>query len=168
MKSRLTVLTLVTLLSVLPLWGKETISKFKAIEVTRFSKQEGVELAPEFMEFLYAKLTEELKKSGLCEQVLGEGEVVEASDLSQSLTVQGSLLEFSKGSLKKRFIPIAGPAGAGGKTVRVEVTVRRKSDNQTLYNKELKERVPYEIDAQQLAKQLASKITKELKKSLAE
>lgn len=160
-----------TLVSVLllsaPAGGKNPEPKFKSVEVTHFTKQEGVELPPEFLDFLYAELTKELKKSGVFEQIVGEGEVVESADASRSVTLGGSVLEFGKGSLKKRMIPIAGPAGAGGKTIRVQIKLLRKSDNQTLLGEEVKQRVPYEIKAQALAVLLARRIAKDIKKGLA-
>ena len=159
-------LVVVSWLLVAPAWGKEAKTKFKSIEVTRFTKQEGVETPPELPDFLMAALSDDLKKSGVFEQTIGKGEVVDPSDAPQSVVLHGTLLEYGKGSVKKRLIPYAGAMGAGGKTLRVRITVQRRSDNQTMLEREIKERLPYEYRAEQLAKFLAKKIAKEIKNGL--
>ena len=60
--------------------GAKDEPKFKSIEVKHFSQVEGVELPPEFSDFLYAELRATLQKKKVTEQVVGEDEVVEPAD----------------------------------------------------------------------------------------
>ncbi len=138
--------------------------KFKAIAVKHFTLAEGVELSPEFPDFLYAELKDELKKSGLYEEITGEGEVVEANDAPKSLVVEGRMLEYKKGSVVKESLI---GFGAGMRSLRAQITVRRRSDNEVVLDKELKVRASSKWDEKVLAKFLAKKVSGELKGSLA-
>src|SRR5438045_6522499 len=75
--------------------------KFKSIEVKHFPNAEGVELPPEFSDYLYAELRATLQKKKLAEQFLGEDEVVDAADAPKSAVLEGSVLEYKKGSVVK-------------------------------------------------------------------
>lgn len=165
MKQKRFMAILAAALLALPAWGGggKGEPKFKAIAVKHFTLAEGVELSPEFPDFLYAALKEELKKSGLYEQIAGEDEVVEAADAPKSLVVEGRLLEFKKGSVVKESLI---GWGAGLRSVRAQITVRRRSDNQAVLEKELKVRATSKWDEKLLAKFLAKNIAGELKKDL--
>src|SRR5215472_11372447 len=75
--------------------------KFKSIEIKHFPNSEGVELPPEFSDYLYAELRSTLQKKKLAEQFVGEDEVVDAADASSSVILEGSVLEYKKGSVVK-------------------------------------------------------------------
>ena len=139
-------------------------AKFKAIAVKHFTLAEGVELSPEFPDFLYAELKDELKKSGLYEQIASEDEVVEPGDAPKSLAVDGRLLEYKKGSVVKESLI---GFGAGMRSLRAQITVRRRNDNEAVLDKELKVRASSKWDEKILAKFLAKKISGELKNNLA-
>src|SRR5437763_15401714 len=81
--------------------GAKDQPKFKSIEVKHFPNAEGVELPPEFSDFLYAELKETLQKKNLAEQLIGEDEVVDSADAAQSVILEGSVLEYKKGSVVK-------------------------------------------------------------------
>ena len=59
----------------LPGFAKDKEAQFKSVEAKHFARAEGVELSPEFTDYLYAELRAELTKAKLFGQVLGEGEV---------------------------------------------------------------------------------------------
>lgn len=170
MKSRILASIAVALCVVFAAGGKKPETRFKSIEVTHFSREEGVELAPEFSDFLYAAMREKLQKSGLFEQIVGEGEVVEPSETEQSLIVKGSIREYKKGSMKKRVIGgvIFGQAGAafGQRNLRAQITVRRRSNNESILDQEMIVKAPMDFDQKRLATLLADRIAKEMKKSL--
>ncbi|MGH8245932.1 MAG: hypothetical protein ACREUU_05815, partial [Gammaproteobacteria bacterium] len=72
MPKKLAILTLLGLLACSTSWAqKKGQAKFKTAEVKHFSHGEGVELSPEFPDFLYAQLKKELQKTGLFEQIIG-------------------------------------------------------------------------------------------------
>ncbi len=140
--------------------GAKGEAKYKSIAVKHFTQAEGVELSPQFRDFLFAELKDELKKAGLTEQIIGEDEVVEAADAPQSVIVEGNLLEYKKGSaVKESLIGF----GAGMRSLRAQITVRRRSDHQALLDQELKVRASSKWTEQVLAKFLAKKITGEIK-----
>ena len=62
----------------LPGLAKDKEAQFKNVEAKHFTKAEGVELSPEFTDYLYAELRAELTKAKIFGQVVGEGEVVDA------------------------------------------------------------------------------------------
>ncbi len=163
MSRKLIVLSIAGILLALPAWGKKGEPKFKSVEVKRFARAEGVELSPDFPDLLYAELRKELQKSGLFEQILGENEVVDPSDAERSLILEGNLLEFGKGSLAKAVII---GYGAGRRSLRARVTLRRRSNNENLLDTEMKVRAPIQRDPKLLANALAREITREAKRQL--
>ena len=95
MWKKLTLLLLIV--AVLPVMAEDKKKpKFKSMEVRHFAQAEGVELAPEFPDFLYAQMREDFKKSGVFEQIVGENEAVDAADAANSIIVHGKLLEYRK------------------------------------------------------------------------
>lgn len=163
MRPKLVAIALVGLLSVMPAWAKKGEPKFKSMEVRHFSRVEGVELAPEFPDFLYAAVREELEKSGLFKEMTGENEVVDPADAPQSFILDGTILEYGKGSVAKAVIV---GFGVGRRSLRVKLTVHRRSDNQTVLDQELKVRTNPRMKPQMLARSVAKKIAGEIKKNL--
>jgi hypothetical protein len=163
MRPKLIAIALVGLLSVVPAWAKKGEPKFKSMEVRHFSRVEGVELAPEFPDFLYTAVREELEKSGLFTEMTGENEVVDPADAPQSFILDGTILEYGKGSVAKTVLI---GFGAGRRALRVKMTVHRRSDNQTVLDQELKVRSPVQWKPQVLARSVAKKSAGEIKKNL--
>src|SRR5438270_6680166 len=136
---------------------------FKSVEAKHFTRAEGVELSPEFPDFLYAEMKTQLEKGGLFKEVIGEGEVVDPADAPLSMTVQGDILEFKKGSqVKERLVGW----GAGMRSLTAHVKVTRRSDHQTMLDKEIKVRASSRMDEKALARALAERINSELKHEL--
>jgi hypothetical protein len=137
--------------------------QYKAAEVTHFTASEGVELTPEFYDFLYAELKAELQKKKVVEQIIGEGEVVDAADAPTTLSIGGSVLEYKKGSVAKAVLI---GFGTGRRSLRSQVKIVRLSDKQAVFDQELTVKFDPRWDNKQLARQLAGKIANELKQTL--
>ena len=135
--------------------------KFKSIEVKHFSSAEGVELPPEFSDFLYAELRAGLQNKRVARQLLGEGEVVDPADAAQSAILEGNILEYKKGSIVKESL-LRG--FAGGRSLTAHVRVVRRSDNEAIVDKDVKVQAMARWDPKMLAEVLARKVTKELGK----
>lgn len=146
-----------------PARAKKEEPQYQSIEVKHFTRNEGIELPPDFTEFLYGALRSELQKSKIFEQVLGEGEVVEAAAAEHSLVMEGNLVEYGKGNLAKTVII---GYGVGRRSLTAQVTVRRRSDNQVVFDKPVKVRAPRPQDPNALAKEMAKEITRQLKGAL--
>lgn len=138
--------------------------KFKSVEVKHFPNAEGVELPPEFSDYLYAELQSTLQKKKLAEHLVGEGEVVDAADAPTSAILSGSILEYKKGSVvKEHLTPYGGLFGAGFRSLVAHVKLVRESDNQVLLEKDVKVKARPEWKPQVLARFLANSIVGELK-----
>jgi hypothetical protein len=156
------VLVSAVLLLALPAIGKDQ-PKFKTIEIKHFPYAEGVELGPEFPDFLYAELKTELQKAKLSEQIVGEGEVVDAADAPLSIIIEGTVLEYKKGNLvKEAFTPFH---LGGHRSMRAQLKVTRRSNNETVLDKELKVDVSSTADPKHLARFMAKQIARELKQA---
>jgi hypothetical protein len=136
--------------------------KFKSIEVKHFPNAEGVELPPEFSDYLYAELRSTLEKKKLAEQFVGEDEVVDAADAPKSVILEGSVLEYKKGSVVKESLI---GFGAGARSLRAHVKLTRRSNKEVIVDKEIKVRALARWDPKTLAKFLANSIAGELKHS---
>jgi hypothetical protein len=134
--------------------------KFKSIEVRHFSQAEGVELPPEFSDFLYAEIRASLQKKKLADQLPGENEVVDPADAAESVILEGSVLEYKKGSVVKESLI---GFGMGMRSLSTHVKLTRRSDNKALIDKDVKVRASSKLDPKNLAKYLAGEITGELK-----
>jgi hypothetical protein len=134
--------------------------KFKSIEVRHFSQAEGVELPPEFSDFLYAELRADLQKKKVADQLPGENEVADPADAAQSVILEGSVLEYKKGSVVKESLI---GFGMGMRSLSTHVKLTRRSDNHVLIDKDVKVRASSKMDPKQLAKFLAGEITRELR-----
>lgn len=137
--------------------------KYKSAEITHFAKAEGVELTPEFYDFLYAELKAEIQKKKIVEQIIGEGEVVDTADAPHTLSIGGTLLEYKKGSIAKAVLI---GFGTGRRSLRSQVKIVRVSDKQPILDKELEVKFDPRWDNKQLARSLAKKIAGELKDAL--
>ncbi len=142
-----------------------TEAHFKTVEAKHFTRVEGVELSPEFSDYLYAELRTELGKTKMFDQVLGEGEVVDDADAPQSLTIEGSITEYKKGSVAKQ--KIIG-FGAGFRSLRLETTLTRRSDHKVLAAPKIHVKAPATWNEKVLAREAAKHIAKEIKKQLKE
>jgi len=162
---RIVLLTLFSALAVSAPAGDQKSAEplFKNIEVKHFPLAEGVELPPEFSDLLYAEIRKSLQKTGLYEQVTGEGEVLEAADAPKSLILDGKIVEYKKGNVAKEVLI---GLGAGRRSLRAQITVRRVSDQQVVMDKELNVKASSRWTPQVLAKSLADKVAGELKKAL--
>lgn len=163
MRQKTVLLILGILVLALPAGAQKGGSKFKSVEVRPFTRAEGIELSPEFTDFLYAEMKKELQKTKLYEQILGEGEVVDAADAPHSLIVEGRLLEYSKGSRAKEYLV---GFGAGRRSLVTRLTVRRRSNNEALLDEDFKVRSSSFANEKLLASFLADKIAGHIKKRL--
>jgi hypothetical protein len=148
--------------------GAKDQPKFKSIEVKHFPNAEGVELPPEFGDLLYAELKAALQKKKLAKELIGEDEVVDAADAPQSAVLEGSVLEYKKGSKVKEGImeaTLGGSFGAGSRSLTAHVKLLRRSDNEAIIDKDLKVRAMAKWDPKTLAKFLANSIVGQLKHS---
>ena len=143
--------------------GAKASSQFKAVEIKHFTGAEGVELTPEFYDFLYADLKAELQKTKLFENFIGEGEVIESADAPKTASIEGNVLEYKKGSVTKEVLI---GFGAGRRTLISHVKIVRVSDKQVLLDKEIKVRTMARWDNKLLAKVLAKNIANECKQNL--
>ena len=152
---------LITAAFLLTTWvGAKDQPKFKSIEVKHFPSAEGVELPPDFGDLLYAELKAALQKKGLAEQLVGEDEVVDAADAAKSAVLEGSVLEYKKGSVVKESLI---GFGAGARSLTAHVKLIRRSNNEAIIDKDLKVRALARWDPKTLAKFLANSITGDLK-----
>src|ERR1022692_4451987 len=86
-------------------------ARYKSVEVKHFTRVEGVELPPEFDDFLYAELRLDLQKTGLFEQIAAEDEALDPSDAPRCVLLEGTLVEYKKGSSVKKQLTPFGLAG---------------------------------------------------------
>src|SRR5947209_1797411 len=136
--------------------GAKDQPKFKSVEVKHFSLAEGVELPPQFSDYLYAELQADLQKKKVTEQLVGEDEVVDPADASRSVILEGSVLEYKKGSVVKESLI---GFGMGMRSLTAHVKLLRRSNNEAVIDKDLKVRASSKLDPKALAKFLAGQIT---------
>ncbi len=159
-------LLLIACFTALPCKAKDVKTKFKSVEIKHFVSAEGVELSPQFPDFLYAELKVELQKAKLFDEIMTEGEVVDPSDAPYSLVVEGNLLEYKKGSVTKSILVPYGGFGAFRRSLRAQVKVWRRSNNENVLEKELRVKAPPNLDEKLLARELAHAIANEMKHQL--
>lgn len=154
-----------TLLGANSIWAQsKNEPKYKSIEPRHFTRNEGIELSPQFSEFLYASLKEELQKAKLFAEVIGENETIDPEDAARSFTLEGNLVEYGKGNLAKTVII---GFGAGRRSLVARFTLKRRSDGQALIgDHEAKVRTPRQLNENLLAREMAKKIVGEIKKVL--
>jgi hypothetical protein len=158
------ILALLLSLFVACAWGAgKSNPTLKGAEVKHFTGSEGVELTAEFYDFLYASMKSELAKTKLFNNIIGEDETVDAADASQTVLIEGTVLEYKKGSaVKERLIGF----GMGSRSLISHIKVSRIGDKQVLADKDIKVKAMQRWDNKMLAKELAKRITKECKNSL--
>lgn len=144
--------------------AKDPETHFKTVEAKHFTRVEGVELSPDFSDYLYAELRTELGKTKMFDQVIGEGEVVDEADAPQSLIIEGSITEYKKGSMVKQSLI---GFGAGFRSLRLETTLTRRSDHKSLVTPKIHVKAPANWNEKVLAREAAKQIAKEIKKQLA-
>jgi hypothetical protein len=147
-------------LLVLPAMAQEG---YKSMECKKFARAEGVELSPEFPDFLTAAVKAEFKKAKLIKEILSEGEVVDSADQAQSIVIEGTLLQFKRGSaIKESLIGF----GAGRRSLTAQVTVRRRSNQESLFDRTLVVKTSSRMKEDLLARSLAKKMVNEIKTAL--
>lgn len=147
----------------LPGLAKDKEAQFKSVEAKHFTRAEGVELAPEFADYLYAELRAELTKAKLFGQVLGEDEVVDAADAPSSIIVEGNITEYKKGNVAKDVLI---GFTAGWRSLKLDTTVKRRSDQSVIASPQIHVRASPRWKDKVLAKEAAHQIVNDLKKAL--
>jgi hypothetical protein len=151
------------LAAALPALAKDSEAQFKSVEAKHFTKAEGVELSPEFADYLYAELRAELTKAKLFGQVIGEGEVVDAADAPASIIIDGNITEYKKGNaVKDALVGFT----AGWRSLKVDTTIKRRSDQSVIVSPQIHVRASPRWKDKVLAKEAAHQIVKELKQAL--
>src|SRR5215471_9260004 len=151
--------------SALPGFAKDKEAQFKSVEAKHFTRTEGVEVAPDFTDYLYAELRAELTKAKIFGQVIGEGEVVDAADAPSSIIIDGNITEYKKGSVAKDVLI---GFTAGWRSMKVDTTIKRRSDQSVIVSPQIHVRASPRWKDKVLAKQAAKQIVNDLKKSLKE
>jgi hypothetical protein len=147
----------------MPAAAKDVAPEFKTVEAKHFPRAEGVELSPSFSDYLYAELRAELTKSKLCNQVIGEDEVVDDADAPKSIIIVGTITEYKKGSvMKDALIGFT----AGWRSLKLDANVERRSDQQNLSTIHVHVRVSPRWDEKVMARFAAHEIVKQLKNSV--
>lgn len=154
-----------TVVMVLPGLAKDKEAQFKSVEAKHFTRAEGVELSPEFTDYLYAELRAELTKAKLFGQVIGEGEVVDASDAPSSIIIDGNITEYKKGSVAKDVLI---GFTAGWRSMKVDTIIKRRSDQSVIVSPQIHVRASPRWKDKVLAKEAAHQIVSELKKAVKE
>ena len=134
-------------------------------EPKHFARAEGVELSPEFTDYLYAEVRNELMKSKKYGRVVGEGEAAGATGAGESVVVDGILTEYKKGSrVKDGLIGF----GAGSRSLKMTVTLQRRDSSKNVVRIELhvkaSPRWTEQIMAREAAKAIASDLHRQWEK----
>ena len=130
----------------------------KTTEAKHFTRAEGVELSPAFTEYLYAEIRSELAKRKHFGQVIGEGETVNEF-LDHSVVVDGVLTEYKKGN---RVTDGLIGFGAGARSLKMEITMARRSDNRSVAHLEVRVRLTPRMSEQVMARMAAKEIAEGL------
>jgi hypothetical protein len=147
----------------LPGLAKDKEAQFKSVEAKHFTRAEGVELSPEFTDYLYAELRAELTKAKLFGQVIGEGEVVDAADAPSSIIIEGNITEYKKGNVAKDVLI---GFTAGWRSLKLDTTIKRRSDQSVMASPQVHVRASPRWKDKVLAKQAAHQIVNDLRKAL--
>jgi Domain of unknown function (DUF4410) len=143
--------------------AKDETPVFKTAEAKHFNAAEGVELSPAFYDYFYAELRNELKKSKLVSDVIGEGEAVDDADATNSVVINGMVTEYKKGSAVKNALI---GFGAGMRSLKMDADVQRRSDKQSLCAMQVHVKVAPNWNEKTMAKFAAQQIVKDMKKEL--
>jgi len=161
----LTAVLLATLMVAPGAAAKDPEVTYKTVEAKHFTRVEGVELSPAFSDYLYAELRNELGKTKLFAQVVGEGEAVEDADAANSVVIQGVITEYKKGN--RAADAIIG-FGAGARSLKIDVNVTRRSDHQDMGAINAHVKISPRWNEEVMAKAAAHQIAHEIKKKLEE
>jgi hypothetical protein len=145
--------------------AKDVTAVFKTAEAKHFTAAEGVELTPSFYDYFYAELRNELKKSKLVHDVIGEGEAVDDADAEKSVVISGTVSEYKKGSVVKSALI---GFGAGMRSLKMDADVTRRSDKQNLSVIHVHVKVDPRWNEKTMAKFAAQEITRQMKKEFAQ
>jgi hypothetical protein len=163
---RLLIIVLLVALVVAPgVAAKDPEHIYKTAEAKHFTRVEGVELSPAFADYLYAELRNELGKTKLFVQVIGEGEAVEDADAASSVVIEGVITEYNKGSRVKDAII---GYGAGARSLKLDVNLTRRSDHQSLGAIKVHTKISPRWSETVMAKVAAHQIAHEVKNGLKE
>jgi len=143
--------------------AKDVAPVFKTAEAKHFTAAEGVELTPSFYDYFYAEMRNELKKSKLVNDVIGEGEAVDDADAEKSVVISGTVSEYKKGSVVKSAL-----TGFGMRSLKMDADVTRRSDKQSLSVIHVHVKVDPRWNEKTMAKFAAQEITRHMKKEFAE
>lgn len=159
MKRRIVVPAIVALLLAAPAAGKDKPPEFGAIEITRFSKQQGVELTQDFLDYLSEALfnTPELRK--LFAKAIVENEVVSRAEAPHTLTLRGVITEYGKGSHAKSLIGF----GIGRRSLVAQITLFRRMDNAAVFETQIKVRSQKTLSEKVLAVYMAKEVGNAIK-----
>jgi Domain of unknown function (DUF4410) len=163
MRHAIALVILCSLLLPTTFYAKDAEPAYKTIEAKHFTREEGVELSPTFTDYLYAELRNELGKTKLFAQVIGEGEAVEDADAPRSMVIEGSITEYKKGSVAKDVLI---GFGAGMRSLKLEAIVKRRSDQQNVASIHVHVKVSPRWKEEVMAKAAAHDIANQLKKAL--
>lgn len=141
--------------------AKDVTPVFKTAEAKHFTGAEGVELTPSFYDYFYAELRNELTKSKLVSEVIGEGEAVDDVDAGNSLVITGTVTEYKKGSMVKSALI---GFGAGMRSLKMDADVVRRSDKQNLCTIHVHVKVEPNWNEKTMAKFAAQQIAHDIKK----
>ena len=143
--------------------AKDATPQFKTVEAKHFKTAEGVELSPAFADYFYAELRNELTKSKLAADVIGEGEAVDDADAPKSAVITGTISEYKKGNIvANKLIGF----GAGMRSLKMEGAVLRRNDNQNLCVLHVHVKVMPTWKEEIMAKAAAKQMVNEMKKTL--
>jgi hypothetical protein len=163
---RLLAIVLLAALVIAPrLAAKDTEPIYKNVEAKHFTRVEGVELSPAFTDYLYAELRNELAKTKLFTQVIGEGEAVEDAVAANSVVIEGVITEYKKGN--RAADAIIG-YGVGARSLKIDANVTRRSDHQNMEAIKVHVKVSPRWNEEVMAKAAAHQIANEVKKGLKE
>lgn len=143
--------------------AKDEAPQFKTVEAKHFKQAEGVELSPEFTDYFYAELRNELTRAKLAAEVVGEGEAVDDADAPKSAVITGTITEYKKGSVVKSTLI---GLGAGLRSLKMDADVVRRSDNQNLCVLHVHVKISPKWDEKIMAKTAAKQMVNEMKKEL--
>jgi hypothetical protein len=145
--------------------AKDPEALYKTAEAKHFTQVEGVELSPAFTDYLYAELRNELAKTKLFVQVIGEGEAVEDADAANSIVIDGVITEYKKGN--RATDAIIG-FGVGARSLKLDVNLTRRSDHQNLGAIKVQVKISPRWKEEVMANVAAHQIAHQVKKGLKE
>src|SRR5713226_9350033 len=163
-KMRFLTVALIATLAIAPVVAaKDPEPIYKTAEAKHFTRVEGVELSPAFTDYLYAEVRNELTKTKLFVQVIGEGETVEDADAPTSVVIDGVITEYKKGNRVSD--AILGGYGVGARSLKLDVNLVRRSDKQNLGAIKVHVNVSPRWKEEVMAKGAAKEIAREVKKA---